>query len=83
MACGCRKNSFGANRSSSGPRQQAALKPVANATKNIVMPPKNMQTIAQTTSQTPPAPRSASGAYNEKRKIQQVRRDAIRKAFGK
>ena len=36
MACGCKKNSFGANRSSSGPRQQAALKPVTNATKNIV-----------------------------------------------
>lgn len=83
MGCGCRKSNMRTSRSISGPRQQAALKPVSKSTQNIIVPPQKMQDMSQTTSQTPPAPRSPSGEYMEKRKIQQIRRNAIRKAFGR
>ncbi len=82
MGCGCRKNSM-RSRPVSGPRPQGALKPVTRTGQNIINPPKTVQPMSQKTSQTPPSQRSASGANLEKRKLQQIRRDAIRRAFGK
>lgn len=84
MGCGCRKNNM-RSRPNSGPRQQSALKPTTKSTQNIIVPPQtqNLQAMAQTSSQTPAAPRSVSGQHLEKRKIQQIRRNAIRKAFGR
>jgi hypothetical protein len=81
MACGCKKNQFN-RRPVSGPRPMGAIRPVQRTTQNIIMPiqPQGMN---QTTSQTPTPQRSASGAYNEKKKMQQVRRDAMRRAFNR
>lgn len=85
MACGCKKNQFN-RRPVSGPKPMGAIRPVQRTTQNIIMPiptPIQAQGMNQTTSQTPTPQRSASGAYNEKKKMQQVRRDAMRRAFNR
>jgi len=82
MGCGCRRNNQFAPRAKSGPYQTSALAPRSVTNKNIITP-QTKQNIAQTSSQTPSAPRSESAINSEKRRIQQVRRDAIKRAFGK
>lgn len=81
MACGCKNNQF-SRRQASGPRPVGAIRPVQRTTQNIITPIQN-QGMNQTTSQTPTPQRSASGAYNEKKKMQQVRRDAVKRAFNR
>lgn len=93
MGCGCSNNRF-SKRTASGPRQIGALRPVTRSNKNIIAPAQNQrqgnstalnnpQNIVQTGSNAPAQPRSASGEHLEKRKIQQMRRDVVRKTFGK
>jgi hypothetical protein len=81
MACGCKKNQFN-RRQSSGIKPVGAIRPVQRTTQNIITPIQS-QSVSQTASQTPTPQRSASGAYNEKKKMQQVRRDAVRRAFNR
>lgn len=93
MGCGCSNNRF-AKRTMSGPRQVGALRPVTRTNKNIIAPAQNAreaqntamrnpQNIVQTGSNAPAPPRSPSGEHLEKRKIQQMRRNVVRKTFGK
>lgn len=79
MACGCKKNKFGPS-SKTGLTQNSALRPSNNINR---VAPIEKQNIAQTSSQTPKSNRSESSINQEKRKIQQIRRDAIKKSFGK
>lgn len=92
MACGCSKNRA-ASRGISGPRQVGAARPVARSNRNVIVPsqaPRQVQTaikqpqnIVQTGSTSPAQPRSASGEHLERRKIQQIRRNVVRKNLGK
>lgn len=83
MGCGCRRNNQFAPRAKSGPYQTSALVPrTATNNKNIIKP-QEKQNMAQTSSQTPATNRSETSINNEKRRIQQVRRDAIKRAFNK
>ena len=82
MGCGCRKNNSFSPRSKSGPIQSSALRPATATNRNIIGPVER-QSMAQTSSQTPSPIRNDSSTNQEKRKVQQARRDAIKKSFGK
>jgi len=78
MACGCSKNRGGASRN--GP----VLRPttsVRSTSGGIAAGPTPTQLRAQATPSPPPA--NAAGLSAERRKVQAIRRDAIRKALNK
>lgn len=80
MACGCRKNTF---KSNSGPvigPSRANFQPSSN---NKIIVPANVNKTSHAGSQTPTPSRNPSSEANDRRKIQNVRRDAIRSAFNK
>lgn len=79
MACGCRKNTFKRSAPVMGP-SRANLQPSSN---NKIIAPVNVNKTSHAGSQTPTPTRNPSSEANDRRKIQNVRRDAIKRAFNK
>jgi len=81
MPCGCKSNKF-KSRNVYSPRSSGIIRPVQRTVQNTATPIQ-AQNINQTTSQTPTQARSPSGINQENKRVQQLRREAIRKAFNK
>lgn len=81
MACGCRGNSGSGKRTTMGAGKMLGM---LQATQKMQAAPKVFANgvLNANTMPTPPA-RSASGENAEKRKVQKIRRDAIRRALGR
>lgn len=71
--CGCRKNI--SNRTS------PAMRP--NATRTVATTAATLTQLREQQPQSPVAPLNAGGLNAQRRKTQALRRDAIRKSFGK
>ena len=81
MGCGCRGNSNSGRRSTVGAGKMLGM---LQTTQKLQAQPKVAGNGVLNVNNMPlPPARSASGENAEKRKVQKIRRDAIRRAFGK
>jgi hypothetical protein len=80
MPCGCRKNTFKSRSAPVMGPSRANFQPSSN---NKIIAPANVNKASHAGSQTPTPSRNSSSESNERRKIQNVRRDAIKRAFNK